>query len=49
MIGDLPPLTPLGGAERTSAPWRRGHGEAPSAAPDWQPTAERFRDPGPTG
>ena len=22
-----------------------GHGEADAAAPDWQPTSERFRDP----
>ncbi len=45
VMADLPPLgdpmAPPGGRRR----WGRGHGEAPAAAPDWHPTAERFRDP----
>ncbi len=44
---DLPPLVapPVGPgpAERGRG---RGHGHADTASPDWQPTAERFRDPG---
>ena len=41
-VGDLPPLAPPGAA---SGRGRRGHGEVTQAAPDWQPTPERFRDP----
>ncbi len=42
-LADLPPVP--GGA--TPAPVRRGRGHAETDAPgpDWQPTAERFRDP----
>ncbi|MGA2013772.1 MAG: DUF1707 domain-containing protein [Solirubrobacteraceae bacterium] len=43
LLDDLPPLP--GGSQ---APWWRGraHGEADGPAVDWQPTNERFRDPG---
>ncbi len=42
VMADLPPLD-----DATAQPRRRGrgHGEAHRAAPDWRPTAERFRDP----
>jgi Domain of unknown function (DUF1707) len=43
-LGDLPPLDDATAPRRWR--WGRGHGEAPRAAPDWRPTAERFRDPG---
>ena len=40
-------LPPPGAATPTPRAWgRRGHAEATEAAPDWQPTDERFRDPG---
>jgi hypothetical protein len=43
VVADLPPLS----EERPRPPrWGRGHGEADAPAPDWQPTNERFRDPG---
>jgi hypothetical protein len=38
-VGDLPPL-PAATAGRSHR-----HGETDRPAPDWQPTAERFRDP----
>jgi hypothetical protein len=44
VMADLPALddaTPPSARRRSG----RGHGEAPAAAPDWRPTAERFRDP----
>ena len=46
VMGDLPPLDDASAGQ--PGRWRRGggHGEAASAAPDWRPTAERFRDPG---
>ncbi|MGH2916954.1 MAG: DUF1707 SHOCT-like domain-containing protein [Solirubrobacteraceae bacterium] len=48
-LADLPPLAPNPGTEpRAPAPrlgWKPSHGEADAAAPDWQPTPERFRDP----
>ncbi len=48
-LADLPPLpaTPPG-APAAAGRGRgrgRGHGEAATPHPDWQPTAERFRDP----
>jgi len=43
VLADLPPLP---APARASRRWRgRGHGEAETAAPDWHPTSERFRDP----
>ncbi len=43
-LSDLPPLpSPDTGPARRRG--RRGHGEADQPAPDWAPTAERFRDP----
>jgi hypothetical protein len=41
LLADLPPLAAAPGPPRS----RRGYGEADSAAADWQPTPERFRDP----
>ncbi len=46
VMGDLPPLDDATAKPRGLWSWGRGHGEAPTAAPDWRPTAERFRDPG---
>ncbi len=46
VMDDLPPLDDATAAARGRWRWGRGHGEAPRAAPDWRPTAERFRDPG---
>jgi hypothetical protein len=44
ILADLPPLGPAGA--RPGRPrWGRGHGEADTAAPEWRPTNERFRDP----
>jgi hypothetical protein len=46
VLADLPPLpasAPPGGASRPR--WGRGHGDADTPQADWQPTAERFRDP----
>ena len=41
LMADLPPLP-----ASASRPGRaRGHGEADLPAPDWEATAERFRDP----
>ena len=43
-MADLPPLAaaaPTGERPR----YGKGHGDADSPAPDWQPTSERFRDP----
>jgi Domain of unknown function (DUF1707) len=45
VMADLPPLDDPAAASRGRRRWGRGHGEAPAAAPDWRPTAERFRDP----
>ncbi len=47
---DVPGITGPASAARpandTARPkWGRGHGEAGSPDPDWQPTPERFRDP----
>ena len=42
-LDDLPPLPAAPGA--SSGRGRGGHGESSQAAPDWQPTPERFRDP----
>jgi len=46
-MADLPPLpAPAGDGRPSGRPrWGRGHGDADAPAPDWQPTAERFRDP----
>jgi hypothetical protein len=44
-LGDLPPLASTELPSRRRPRWGRGHGETASAAPDWQPTSERFRDP----
>jgi Domain of unknown function (DUF1707) len=41
LMADLPPLP----SEEKGARWGRGHGEAGQPQPDWEPTAERFRDP----
>ncbi len=47
VMAGLPPLEPAsGGRARRRFRARHGHGEAATPAPDWQPTAERFRDPG---
>jgi hypothetical protein len=44
VMADLPPLGEA--AARTRRPrWGKGHGDADAPEPDWQPTAERFRDP----
>jgi Domain of unknown function (DUF1707) len=45
VMGDLPPLDDSRAQPRGRRRWGSGHGEAPEAAPDWRPTAERFRDP----
>jgi hypothetical protein len=48
VMADLPPLPgdPSPGRPASSRPrWGRGHGDAETPAPDWRPTAERFRDP----
>jgi hypothetical protein len=43
-LADLPPLA---GPPAERRPWRgRRYGDAEAAEPDWQPTNERFRDPG---
>jgi hypothetical protein len=42
-VADLPPLPAAGTGDVAGR--RRGHAEAARAAPDWQPTGERFRDP----
>lgn len=43
-MDDLPPLEDAAAAKRRL--WGgAGHGHADAPAPDWQPTAERFRDP----
>lgn len=45
-MADLPPLPLPTGAKGPRGSRRgRGHGHADAAAPDWQPTDERFRDP----
>ncbi len=51
VMADLPPLPaegPAGADAGGRMRWRRGHGHgaAGTARPDWQPTVERFRDPG---
>jgi len=57
VMADLPPLPAEGVADAGARAglgagawtrWRRGrgHGAAAAVRPDWQPTAERFRDPG---
>jgi hypothetical protein len=43
-MAGLPPLARDPGDERRPRSGR-GHGEAEKPEPDWQPTAERFRDP----
>jgi Domain of unknown function (DUF1707) len=40
----LPPLRSAPAGARRSR-WGRGHGEAETPQPEWQPTNERFRDP----
>ncbi|MGH2888979.1 MAG: DUF1707 SHOCT-like domain-containing protein [Solirubrobacteraceae bacterium] len=50
VLADLPPLPPGTGepepaTRRRRLGWKPSHGEAQRAAPDWRPTAERFRDP----
>ncbi|MGA2925957.1 MAG: DUF1707 domain-containing protein [Solirubrobacteraceae bacterium] len=49
VMADLPPL-PAAAPEAVKPRgrlWRgRGHAAADRTQPDWQPTAERFRDPG---
>jgi hypothetical protein len=42
-LADLPPADYRAAGRRRR--WGRGHGEADQPAPEWQPTAERFRDP----
>ncbi len=44
-LADLPPLAALTDQAQSRRRGGRGHGEADTPAPDWQPTAERFRDP----
>ncbi len=48
VLADLPALAPPDAAERRQrwVPWRRGHGDAERPQIGWQPTGERFRDPG---
>jgi hypothetical protein len=49
VLADLPALAPSPGPERSRqrfSPWRRGHGDAERPQIGWQPTGERFRDPG---
>jgi Domain of unknown function (DUF1707) len=50
VLADLPALAPApaGTARQRQrwAPWRRGHGDAERPQIGWQPTGERFRDPG---
>ena len=45
VMADLPPLDDATAQPRGVRRWGRGHGEAHRAAPEWRPTAERFRDP----
>ncbi len=50
VLADLPPLPASASASAPGlGPGRprrgRGHGDADAPQPDWQPTAERFRDP----
>jgi len=42
-LADLPPLPRSAPKRRRSRD--RGHGQADTPDPDWQPTEERFRDP----
>lgn len=44
-FADLPPLVPAGPVSGGGRRRGRGHGDAATVGPDWQPTAERFRDP----
>jgi hypothetical protein len=44
-LDDLPPLASPESPSGRHPRWGRGHGETASAAPEWQPTSERFRDP----
>jgi hypothetical protein len=45
-LADLPPPAFGDGPDSAAALGRRrGHGETDAAAPGWQPTSERFRDP----
>jgi hypothetical protein len=49
VLVDLPALPPPAGPARSRqrwSPWRRGHGDAERPQIGWQPTGERFRDPG---
>jgi hypothetical protein len=48
VLSDLPALGPSGAARPRQrwSPWRRGHGDAERPQIGWQPTGERFRDPG---
>jgi hypothetical protein len=46
VLADLPP--PAAALQPRPRRWLRfgrGHGEAETARPEWQPTGERFRDP----
>lgn len=45
VMADLPPLAGPKPPPARRPGWGRGHGEAETPAPDWQPTSERFRDP----
>jgi Domain of unknown function (DUF1707) len=49
VLADLPALGPsVAGSRRPARTsfWRRGHGDAERPHIGWQPTGERFRDPG---
>lgn len=53
LMADLPPLGPGAPGAPAAGPaarrrWGRGHGHGATEGPrpDWQPTSERFRDPG---
>jgi hypothetical protein len=50
VMADLPPDTAAPVTQPVASPWRWGRGLGHAAAdqpqPDWQPTGERFRDPG---
>lgn len=48
VLADLPPLAAVSTPpplDESRPRWRHGHGDAEAPATDWQPTAERFRDP----
>ena len=47
VMADLPPLPAVEGRpDQHPLGWGRRYGNADSVSPDWQPTTERFRDPG---